>query len=213
MRPRPSQSLRFRRYVAPKQLKVTPIAVPADPKSRGTRVLDGDVFEIARPRLGYPALLFTGLDTDEAMAKLVDDRDVLYAPGQPAKGTHRAVSWFDPDVERMLVVVDLRTLALDTAASRAGDEAFIPLYTTFRDFDPDPATPFSLELEYRDANVIDFADGATFGDLALSQDDIDAGGPLVLPTSRDIRITLLPVCPDKPGQPAYFGFAPYPARG
>ena len=56
--------------------------------------------------------------------------------------------------------------------------------------------------------MIDFADPATFGDLALSQDDIDAGGPLVLPTSRDIRITLLPVCPDKPGQPAYFGFAP-----
>jgi hypothetical protein len=205
--PAPVALLRFRRYIAPKQLKVTPVAVPADPKSRGTRVLDGDVFEIARPRLGYPALLFTGLNADEAMAKLVEDRDVLYAPGQPVKEP-RAVSWFDPDVERMLVVVDLRTLALDTAASRAGDEAFIPLYTTFRDFNPDPATPFSLELEYRDANVIDFADPATFGDLALSQDDIDAGGPLVLPTSRDIRITLLPVCPDKPGQPAYFGFAP-----
>ena len=52
------------------------------------------------------------------MAKLVEDRDVLYAPGQPVKEP-RAVSWFDPDVERMLVVVDLRTLALDTAASRA----------------------------------------------------------------------------------------------
>jgi len=37
---------------------------------------------------------------------------------------------------------------------RDGREAFIPLYTTFRDFDNDPETPFTLELEYRDANVI-----------------------------------------------------------
>lgn len=205
--PAPVATLRFRRYIAPKQLKVTPLAVPADPKSRGTRFLDGDLFEVARPRLGYPALLFTGLDTDDAMAKLVEDRKFLYVPGQPVKEP-RAVSWFDPDVDRMLVVVDLRTLALDTAASRAGDEAFIPLFTTFRDFDPDPEQPFRLALEYRDANVIDFTDPATFGDLELSQDDLDAGGPLVLPTSRDVRITLLPVCSDKAGQPAYFGFAP-----
>src|SRR4029077_10075973 len=75
-----------------------------------------------------------------------------------------------------------------------------------RDFDNDPEAPFALELEYRDANVVDFEDPADHGDLALSQADIDAGGPLVLPTSRDVRITLFPACSDKVGKPAYFGF-------
>jgi hypothetical protein len=203
-------SLRFRRYVAPKQLTVKPLAAQPNPDSAATRFFDGNDFEISRPRLGYPALLFTELDTDVAFQKLLDDRDFLHT-GKVGKETikePRAVGWFDPDVDRMLVIVDVRTLALDTLASRDGRDAFIPLYTTFRDFDDDPEAPFTLELEYRDANVIDFEDPADHGDLGLSQADIDAGGPLVLPTSRDIRITLFPACSDKVGKPAYFGFGP-----
>jgi len=62
-------------------------------------------------------------------------------------------------------------------------------------------------LKYRDANVINFDDLLNLGDLRLSQADIDDNDVLVLPTSRDIRITLFPACSDKAGAPAYFGFA------
>src|SRR4029079_9106364 len=47
----------------------------------------------------------------------------------------------------------------------------------------------------------------TFGDLAISKAEIDAMDAIVLPTSRDIRITLHPVCNEKPALGAYFGFA------
>ena len=149
------------------------------------------------------------LDTDEAWRSWSRTAtSCTPASGQQTVKEPRAVSWFDPDVERMLVVVDLRTLALDTPrrapATRPSSRFTRPSAISI----PTPRHRSACELEYRDANVIDFADPATFGDLALSQDDIDAGGPLVLPTSRDIRITLLPVCSDKPGKPAYFGFAP-----
>ena len=36
---------------------------------------------------------------------------------------------------------------------------------------------------------------------------MDNGGSIVLPKSRDIRITLLPVASDKADKPEYFGFA------
>ena len=67
--------------------------------------------------------------------------------------------------------------------------------------------PFHLQLEYRNANVIDFGNEIDLGDLKLSKDDIDDGDTIVLPTARDIRITIYPVCSDKPGKPEYFGFA------
>src|SRR5262249_17336359 len=53
----------------------------------------------------------------------------------------------------------------------------------------------------------DFGNAIDLGDLNLSQAEIDAADEIVLPRSRDIRITLLPVCADKPGSPDYFGFA------
>ena len=62
-----------------------------------------------------------------------------------------------------------------------------------------------MQLEYRNANVIDFGNEIDLGDLQLSKADIDGGDAIVLPRSRDIRITIYPVCSDKP--PEYFGFA------
>jgi hypothetical protein len=62
-------------------------------------------------------------------------------------------------------------------------------------------------LEYRDANVIQFGNKIDLDDLNLLQTDMDNGGSIVLPKSRDIRITLLPVASDKADKPEYFGFA------
>ncbi|MDT4897395.1 MAG: hypothetical protein QOH25_2472 [Acidobacteriota bacterium] len=211
--PARSSSIIFKRFVAPKQLKVTSLSPQPAPDSGTVVFYQGNSFEIARPRLGYPALLFTEMDTQVAFQKLLDDKAFLHTGKIPNKETikeQREVSYFDPDVDKMMVIVELRTLLLDNLASLNQREAFIPLYTTFRNFSADPEEPFTLELEYRDANVIEFDDeiDADLGDLNLSKTDINNNdNPIVLPTSRDVRITLLPVCSEKEDSLEYFGFA------
>ena len=190
-----------------KQLKV----VPKDPQpdSNTTIFYQGDTFDVSRPRLGYPALLFTEMDTKDAFQKLIDDK-VFLTPERLETGPikeQREVSYFDPDVDRILIVVELRTLLLDNLASLNQRESFIPLYTTFRDFPNNPEDIFALQLEYRNANVIQFGNKIDLGDLNLSQADIDGGDSIVLPTSRDVRITLYPAASDKADSPEYFGFA------
>ncbi|HTL07486.1 MAG TPA: hypothetical protein VL307_04480, partial [Chitinophagaceae bacterium] len=207
--PASSASLVFKRYIAPKQVKIVPLDPQPDPDTHAAKFYAGDNFDVYRPRLGYPALLFTEMDTATAFQKLLDDRDFLHSgkTGLEKIKEQRDVSFFDPDTDKLLVLVELRTIKMDNLASMNQKEAFIPLYKTFRNFPADPSVAFKLELEYRDANVIDFGNEVTLGDLNLSQAAIDAGNSIVLPTSRDIRITLLPVCSDKPAIPAYFGWS------
>lgn len=205
--PATSAEITFQRYVAPKQLKVTPVNFVPDPASRtSVRYLDTE-FEIERPRLGYPALLFTEMDTAAAFQKLLDDKMFLHPGnlgGQNIK-EYREVGFFDPDVDKFMVVVEVKSLLMDNGDSLNQREPYIPLYTTLRTFDPDPEVPFNLILKYRDANVIKFGVDL-LGDLGLSRADIDGRDELVLPRSRDIRITLYPFCSEKPALPAYFGF-------
>ncbi|HYV93871.1 MAG TPA: hypothetical protein VE978_18990 [Chitinophagales bacterium] len=204
--PATSASTIFKRYVAPKQLKLNPLTPQSNPAGSATQTFyDGNLFEVSRPRLGYPALLFTEMDTDDAFQKLVDDAGALN-PGGVATGENREVGYFDPDVTRFMVIVEVKSLLMDNLLSLNQREPYIPLYTTFREFDADPEAPFELQLEYRDANVIDFGNEINFGDLQISQAEIDMGDVLVLPTTRDIRITLLPVCDDKAALTEYFGF-------
>lgn len=206
--PATTSSIVFKRYVAPKQVKLVPLGAQPAPTSPTVVFYEGDLFDVSRPRLGYPALLFTEMDTNDAFQKLLDDNTFLHtgkAPNETIR-EQRQVSYFDPDVDKLMVIVELRTLQLDNLASLNQREAFIPLYTTFRTFPNDPEAPFTLQLEYRDANVIDFGNKIDLGDLNLSQPDIDNGVNIVLPTSRVVRITLLPVCSDKEDKPEYFGF-------
>ena len=207
--PATSASLVFRRYVAPKRLTVTPDEPQDDEDAGSVQFLEGTSFGVERPRLGYPALLFTELDADDAFQKLLDDKTFLHT-AKPAGQTikeYREVGYFDPDVDKILVVVDVKTLQLDNLASATKREPFIRLYSTLRTLDADLETPFDLQLEYRTANVIDFGNEIDLGDLHLSKDDIDNGDAIVLPRARDIRITIYPVCSDKAGKPEYFGFA------
>lgn len=207
--PATSSSIVFKRFVAPKQLTVIPEDPQPAPTARAVVFYEGVSFRVSRPRLGYPALLFTEMDTDDAFQKLLDDKTFLHTGkiGSETIKEQREVSYFDPDVDQMMVIVEAKSILLDNLASLNQREAFIPLYTTFRKFSIDPEEPFKLELEYRDANVIDFGNKLGLGDLNISQAEIDDRDGIVLPKSRDIRITLLPVCSDKPGKPAYFGFA------
>jgi hypothetical protein len=199
----------FRRFVAPKEVKVVPQAAQPNLGGATSVFFAGTAFDIFRPRLGYPALLFTEMDSDTAFQKLLDDKKFLHtgkAPGEKIK-EQREVSYFDPDVDHLMIQVDVRTLAMDNLASRTQREAFIPLYRTFRKFPKALDHSFTLTLEYRDANVIDFGNEATLGDLKISQKQIDGAKNFVVPTSRDVRITLFPFASDKPDLPEYFGFA------
>ncbi|HYJ84610.1 MAG TPA: hypothetical protein VEW46_00975 [Pyrinomonadaceae bacterium] len=207
--PAKSASVVFKRYVAPKQLKVVPEAAQPNPTSTTNVFYEGDEFEISRPRLGYPALLFTEMDTADAFQRLMEDKTLLHTGkvGLERIKDQREVSYFDPDVDRFMVIVEVKSLLLDNLASLNQREAYIPLYTTFRTFPNDPKESFTLALEYRDANVIDFGNKINLGELNISQTDIDNADEIVLPRSRDIRITLLPVCSDKEDKPEYFGFA------
>lgn len=206
--PASSASIIFKRFVAPKQLKVTPVDPQPNPVSPTNIFYEGTSFEISRPRLGYPALLFTEMDTNDAFQKLLDDKAFLHTGkvGLEKIKEQREVSYFDPDVDQFMVIVEIKSLLGDNLASLTQREAFIPLYTTFRSFANDLEEPFELDLEYRTANVIDFGNQNNFGELLISQAEIDAASNLVLPRSRDIRITLLPVCSEKPASPEYFGF-------
>ena len=89
--PATSSSLIFRRYVAPKQLKRDARTIRSRPRCRGRAVLPGDSFTVVRPRLGYPALLFTELDTNGAFQKLLDDKAFCISR-QGRRADHQRVS-------------------------------------------------------------------------------------------------------------------------
>lgn len=206
--PSSSSSIIFKRYIAPKQLKLTPLTLQPNPDAPTGVFYTGNSFEVHRPRLGYPALLFTEMDTADAFQKLLDDKDFLHTGkiGDETIKEQREVSFFDPDTNKMLVIVEVKTLLMDNLDSMNQKESFIPLYKTFRKFSDDPEEPYTLELEYRNANVIAFGNQINLGDLNISQAELDDGDMIIIPTSRDVRITLLPVCSDKPALPEYFGF-------
>lgn len=224
--PKTSSGIIFKRYVAPKQLTLVPLdpqpeqdlpELPADSGgvlstkngASSSKILQGTGFDVFRPRLGYPALLFTEMDTATAFQKLIDDRDFLYPDGAdtPAVTETRSVSFFDPDVDKMMVIVEVKSLLMDNLASATKREPYLPLYSTFRNFPEDLEEAFTIELEYQNVASI-FNPKGDLGDFAafvLNIDDNDS--PIVLPTSRDIRITLVPVCSEKNAPLSqYFGF-------
>jgi len=206
--PATSATITFKRYVAPKHLTLNPVTPQPDETARTTVFYTGESFEVFRPRLGYPALLFTEMDTADAFQKLIEDRDFLHknkAPNQTIK-EQREVGYFDPDVDQILVIVEVKSLSMDNLDSLNQREAFVLLYQTLRKLPKNREKPFLLELEYRDANVIAFGNEIDLGDLNISKAQIANGKSIVVPTSRDIRITLLPVCSDKDALPGYFGF-------
>ncbi len=210
--PATSASLTFRRYVAPKQLTVTPDDPQPAPGAGAVQVYAGDSFTIGRPRLGYPALLFTELDTAAAFKHLLDDKAVLH-PNPPVGGQtiaeYRDVSYFDPDVDQMLVVVDVKTLVLDTQASAIGARAVHPAV-----FD-------RARLRRRSRRAVQSAARISqrerhrfrqspydFGDLGHLQGrhrrDATRSCCRARATSASRSI---PCAPTKPALPGYFGFA------
>lgn len=191
--PAPVSTIHFRRYIAPQ-----PVIWPDNPING--ELFTGASLNISRPRLGYPAVVFTN--------KYADPIDLLKADSDAAAGNipagtpGRDFGLPDPDVDRVEIVVEVKSLFMDNQLSTNGREPYIQLYTTYRSFPADYNTGIEIPVTYVDARVLNLGDPTNLDALGLNPGEIDTRSEIILPTSRDIRITMRAVCqPDM----NYFG--------
>lgn len=183
--PPPFASCRFRRLLPPKKLGVP------DLKNGPAITPDKTSCDIYRSLLGYPALLYTGLP---------NAYNLLLADLPSAMAEQREASYPDPDVTMFTIDVDIKAPEMDNALSDSGDEAYYHLFTTQRNFPDDITQPFHLEVAFHDVKTVKYGDAADLGDLPLTTDT----SPLQLPTARNIRIRVTPLCKADPTL-KYFG--------
>ncbi|MEO6071260.1 MAG: hypothetical protein ABIP31_12005, partial [Chitinophagaceae bacterium] len=186
----------FKRYVAPTALRLSgdePIL-----KSTDDINFSGSQLTVQRPLLGYPAVVYT--------RKYADPIPLLQAAVAKSMGDKNAFGLADPDVAKVEIKVEVETLQMDNLASDNGRENYITLFTTYRDFDKadfDRALQFGII--YKDMKVVNL-DKEAFPNPYLTPADNDfitaTEGAIILPTSRNLRITLRGVCE---GENEYWG--------
>ena len=206
---------RFRRFIAPNQPRVRQLSTT----DGGSALVNSDVpsaidrLSLQRPKLGYPAVVFTGkyaapvprLVAQANLGLQVDPTDVN------VNAEHRVgLGIADPDVDRIEVAVEVASLKLDKLASVSGKEDYVHLYTTTRSFPPitdddDYEAVLDIPVEYRDIRVLRTGDDLDLVDDFNLETDIDALPQLVLPTGRTVRLTVRAVCEDKGDNDEYFG--------
>ena len=191
--PRSTALMRFLRHVQPKVVRLeTDLPRPKldDPNPPVGTVNTIDVW---RPLIGYPEMIFAGIDDPAVIAQLIADAGA-------ANTARDAVGVNDPDVTDLAVTVEVRLPAHDPGPDpnnlRDGD--FRKLYTVkvpLPPFDPDNVldrgAPLSLTLQYVDQ-----------ADVAKLATPADGATTLPIPRARDVRLRLAPLCADKPD---YFG--------
>lgn len=125
-------------------------------------------YSVLRPRLGYPEIAFT------ARPNFAHD---LAVDIPSARAQQREPGLADPYVTTLRIDVSVRALTGDVASYSA-------VYTTTREFPDDPDAALAIELAF-----VDIADIAGFPAPA-------GAGPVAVPSARDVRISLTPVCGD-----------------
>lgn len=196
--PTHSTSMRFLRHVPPKTVRLKTniaIAAPGDPTPSVAQVTRIDVW---RPLIGYPEMVFAGIEDDATRAALLAGADAARDAGD-------AVGVNDPDVTHFRVAVQVRATVHDTGPPEDRDGDFRTLYTVeipFPAFDADdvldPGVPVTLDLEYVD-----------IPDVAKVVHPAPGTRRLEIPAARDVRLRITPFCADKPD---YFG-APWVQQG
>jgi hypothetical protein len=136
---------------------------------------DKPVVTIEKPRIGYPEAVFTGAVSFVDLTTALD-ADILLK-------REREMSVPDPDVLNVEILVEVRALEGDV-------KTYLTLYTTTRAFDDNE---IDLNLQTQDLATLDLLAAVQPGD-----------GPLVIPTARDIRLTLVGLGRNEPG---YFATA------
>lgn len=182
-------SVHFKRYVAPHSLD---FEVPENPEDKISFNSDdinfsGNRIAVKRPLLGYPAVVYTDKYTD-CIEKLIDIKNNVIA-----KGLNQVIGLPDPDVDKVEITVEVESLQMDNLASISGRDNYIPLYTTYRYFDTDYESSLNLTFEYRDEPVLKLLDSNPFSHPGDNATIIATKGKIILPTSRNIRLTLRPV--------------------
>lgn len=175
----PVATTHFKRFVQPEPLRVE--GLPLLPDEPLDTYFAADALAIRRPLLGYPSVVFTG--------KYADPIPLLQVASDAAEGVG-SFGISDPDVLRVRVDVEVRSLKMDNKLSLTGREPFIHLYTTFRDFPADFDAVLNIPLSFVQANILNFGDPADLGDLDINEDDLLGMTELVLPRGREIRLTL-----------------------
>jgi hypothetical protein len=191
--PHPTAVTRFLRHVQPKAVRLKTNIPRPSPTEIPPAVGTVTTIDVWRPLIGYPEMVFAGIDDAAVIAQAI-------ANAAAARDAGDAVGVNDPDVTDLRVTVEVRAPAHDPGPDPATlrDGEFRKLYSTelaFPPFDPDdvlnPGVPLTLTLDY-----VDVADIATLAPPAAG------ARALPVPRARDVRLRLTPRCADKPN---YFG--------
>jgi hypothetical protein len=177
----------FKRYVAPNKVTINnedEIATDTDGPN-----FSGGFLKLSRPLLGYPTAVYTG--------KYQDAVGMLTAAAQYAidNNTGKAFGIPDPDVWCVEIKVEVETLMMDNLASDDGRENYITLYKTMRafgDFDEnDPEGTIDVPIDFTDVNILNLINAdAPFPTPADNDFITKTEGGILLPTARNIRLTL-----------------------
>ncbi len=184
--PSPVAPCHFRRFVVPEALRIEELPAVSDVPFKP----DGNVLRINRPLLGYPAVVYT--DKYENVFQQL--KDAAAAELEKAEAGEKTDSFGlpDPDVVAVEVIVEIQTLKMDTVDSVSGREHYIHYYTTQRNFPLDFAETLEIPLSYLDAHTLDFTNPLNPGKdiLGTTLEDLHNQNELLLPTGRNMRITL-----------------------
>jgi hypothetical protein len=191
--PHPTAVTRFLRHVQPKAVRLQ-TDIPRPPPTKVPPAV-GTVtkIDVWRPLIGYPEMVFAGIDDPAVIAQVIANAAAAHDAGD-------AVGVNDPDVTALDVTVEVRAPAHDPGPDPATlrDGEFRKLYSTELSFHPfdaddvlDPGAPLTLTLDY-----VDVADIAKLAPPAAGS------ARLPVPRARDVRLRLTPRCADKTN---YFG--------
>ncbi|MBN1185597.1 MAG: hypothetical protein JXB49_25160 [Bacteroidales bacterium] len=184
----------FKRYVAPGKVIIHNeneiVSNTDDPN------FSGDRLKLSRPLLGYPEAVYTG-KYGNAVQKLTEAAQAVI---KSKSGKVFGIS--DPDVCCAEIKVEVETLGMDSLASDDGRENYITLYKTkraFKAFDEDKAEgTIEVPVNFKDIDVLNLTDT---DEPFPEEDDNDfiseTEGGILLPTARNLRITLRAVGEEK----------------
>jgi hypothetical protein len=189
----------FKRYIAPHELRLT--ADTGIQHSTDDNNFTGNRLSFQRPLLGYPSVVYTGKYADPIADLMIASQDMAGV---------RAFGIADPDVTKVEIKVEVETLQMDNLASDSGRENFITLYTTYRNFHH---TAFDqsidVDIQYKDVPVLQLGNTLQPFPTATDNNFISAtSGAIILPTARNLRVTLRAVCEGDEGYWGHNNFDP-----
>ncbi|MBB1284625.1 hypothetical protein HRH25_09595 [Flavisolibacter sp. BT320] len=175
----------FKRYIAPNTLRIT--GDTTINHSTDDENFSGNRLTFQRPLLGYPAVVYTGQYPDP-IADLQAASNAMVGKG--------AFGIADPDVAQVEIKVEVETLKMDNLLSDTGRENYITLFKTYRDFDvANFDAAINVGIQYKDMPVLQLGNTTQPYVQAADNDFITAtAGDIILPTARNLRITLRAVC-------------------